>query len=236
MSVDGLKKALLLTMVLKTHTYVVHTSLLLAIGLWLALLPATSFSEEKKVTDKQVADRQAIEKQAAEESDQSISEQTLEYNFSPEDRARLRKALADYSKSTNPEHHQIEVSRKAMRESLEMRFNGCDKDNDDSIDREEATLCLPQIARRFSAVDVDEDGVITIEELELAQAKSIERQKAVEAKMEAQKILEAEAEIKNKGKLKGNRQALNTHKKPAQTTATTTTTAASINNSQTTEQ
>ena len=183
------------------------------------------------MTDKQTIDKHVTEKQAAEETDQNISEQTLEYNFSPEDRARLRKALADYSKSTNPEHHQIEISRKAMKESLEVRFNGCDKDGDDSIDREEATLCLPQIARRFNTVDVDEDGVITIEELELAQAKSIERQKAAEAKMEAQKIQEAEAEIKSKGKLKGNKQALNTHKKPAQTS-----TAASTNNSLTTEQ
>ena len=218
-------------MVFKTHAYVIQTSFLLAVGLLLPLLSTISFADEKQVTDKQTIDKRVTEKQAAEETDQNISEQTLEYNFSPEDRARLRKALADYSKSTNPEHHQIEISRKAMKESLEVRFNGCDKDSDDSIDREEATLCLPQIARRFNTVDVDEDGVITIEELELAQAKSIERQKAAEAKMEAKKIQEAEAEIKSKGKLKGNRQALNTHKKPAQTS-----TAASTNNSSTTEQ
>ena len=218
-------------MVFKTHAYVIQTSFLLAMGLLLPLLSTISFADEKQVTDKQTTDKRVTEKQAVEETDQNISEQTLEYNFSPEDRARLRKALADYSKSTNPEHHQIEISRKAMKESLEVRFNGCDKDSDDSIDREEATLCLPQIARRFNTVDVDEDGVITIEELELAQAKSIERQKAAEAKMEAKKIQEAEAEIKSKGKLKGNRQALNTHKKPAQTS-----TAASTNNSSTTEQ
>ena len=205
-------------MVFKTHAYVVQTSFLI-MGLLLLLLPTTSFAE-------------VTEKHAAEEAEQSISDQTLEYNFSPEDRARLRKALADYSKSTNPEHHQIEISRKAMKESLEERFNGCDKDNDDSIDREEATLCLPQIARRFNTVDIDEDGVITIDELELAQAKSIERQKTMEVKIETKKIQEAEAEIKNKSKFKGNRQALNAHKKPAQTT----TTAASVNNSQTTEQ
>ena len=217
-------------MVFKTHAYVIQTSFLLAMGLLLPLLSTISFADEKQVTDKQTIDKRVTEKQAAEETDQNISEQTLEYNFSPEDRARLRKALADYSKSTNPEHHQIEISRKAMKESLEVRFNGCDKDSDDSIDREEATLCLPQIARRFNTVDVDEDGVITIEELELAQAKSIERQKAAEAKMEAQKIQEAEAEIKSKGKFKGNKQALNTHKKPAQTS-----TAASTNNSLTTE-
>ena len=215
-------------MIFKTQFYVRQTSLLLAIGL-LPWLPQTSFADGK--SSPLMEEKQSSEKSIVEENDQNISEQTLEYNFSPEDRARLRRALADYSKTTNPEHHQIELRRKAMKESVEERFNGCDKDNDDSIDREEATLCLPQIARRFNTVDVDEDGVITIEELELAQAKSIERQKAAEAKMDAQKIQEVEAEIKNKGRLKGNRQALNTHKKPAQTT-----TAASTNNSQTIEQ
>ncbi len=192
----------------KTQSYVTQISLLLVMGLLLPALSTTSFAGSKALS---------LEgKSVVEENDQGISEQTLEYNFSPEDRARLRKALADYSKSTDPEHHQIELRRKAMKESVEERFNGCDKDNDESIDREEATLCLPQIARHFSTVDIDENGVITLEELELAQTKSIERQKAAEAKIEAQKIQEAEAEIKKKGKLKGNKQALNTHKKSVQ--------------------
>lgn len=198
-------------MIFKTQSYLAQTSLLLVMGLLLPVLPTTTFADSKALS--------LEEKSVPEESDQGVSEQTLEYNFSPEDRARLRKALADYSKSTDPEHNQIELRRKAMKESIEERFNGCDKDNDGSIDREEATLCLPQIARRFSTVDVDENGVITLEELELAQAKSIERQKAAEAKVEAQKIQEAEAEIKNKSKLKGNKQALNSHKKPAQSTS-----------------
>ena len=198
-------------MIFKTQSYVAQTSLLLVMGLLLPVLPTTSFADSKALS--------LEEKSVAEENDQGLSEQTLDYNFSPEDRARLRKALADYSKSTDPEHHQIELRRKAMKESVEERFNGCDKDNDESIDREEATLCLPQIARRFSTVDIDEDGVITLEELELAQAKSIARQKATEAKIEAQKIQEAETEIKNKGKLKGNKQALNSHKKPVQGTS-----------------
>ena len=198
-------------MVFKTQSYVAQTCLLLIIGLLFSVLPMTSFADSKALS--------LEEKSVAEENDQGISEQTLDYNFSPEDRARLRKALADYSKSTDPEHHQIELRRKAMKESVEERFSGCDKDNDESIDHEEATLCLPQIARHFSTVDIDEDGVITLEELELAQAKSIERQKAAEAKIEAQKIQEAEAEIKNKGKLKGNKQALNIHKKPVQGTS-----------------
>jgi len=141
-------------------------------------------------------------------------EKTLEHNFSPEDRARLRKALSDYAKNTDPEHTQIELKRKAMKESVAKRFNDCNKDNDDSLDREETTQCLPQIARHFSYVDVDEDGVITLEELELAQAKSVERQKAAEARMEAKRILDAEEEIKNKSKEKINKQASNGRKRP----------------------
>lgn len=129
---------------------------------------------------------------------------TLEHNFSPEDRARLRKALSDYAKTTDPDHIYMEQKRKAMHESISERFNECNRDNDDTLDREEATLCLPQIARHFSLVDVDDNGVISLEELELAQAKSIERQKAAEAKIEAQRIQEAEAEIKAKTKSKNN--------------------------------
>lgn len=155
-----------------------------------------STSDEKFAAEKQIPDKPII----AEETYQGGLEQTLEYNFSPEDRARLRKALADYSKTTDPEHSQIEQRRKAMQESIEARFNQCNKDIDDSLDREEVTECLPQIARHFNFVDVDEDGVITLEELQLAQAKQVERRKAAEAKMEAQKIQEAEAAIKNKAK------------------------------------
>ena len=172
------------------------------------LLATTVLAENKNLL--LAEDRTLIE-----ESDDSGLEKTLEHNFSPDDRARLRKALADYAKSTDPVHTQIEQKRKAMQESIEKRFNECNKDNDDSLDREEATLCLPQIARHFSYVDVDEDGVITLEELQLAQAKMIERQKAAEARMEAQKIQEAEIAIKEKSKAKDNKQAANIRKRPS---------------------
>ncbi len=156
----------------------------------------------------------AEDKSMVDDADTSAIEQTLEHNFSPDDRARLRKALGDYAKSTDPEHNQIAQKRKAMQESVEKRFNECNRDNDDSLDREEATHCLPQVARHFSYVDIDEDEVITLEELQLAQVKQIERQRAAEAKMEAQKIEEAEAAIKDKSKLKTNKQAANGRKRP----------------------
>lgn len=138
-----------------------------------------------------------IQSQEAMDAESGL-EKTLEYNFSPVDRARLRKALSDYARNNDPEHILIEKQRKAMRENLKERFALCDVDLDDSLDRQESTGCLPQIARHFNFVDVDEDNIITFEELELAQSKWLERRKAAEAKLEAQRIKAAEAEIKRK--------------------------------------
>ena len=160
---------------------------------------------------------QPEEKAVSADNDEIGLEQTLEQNFSPEDRARLRKALADYARNTDPEHNQIEQKRQAMKASIAQRFSECDQDNDESLDRKEATLCLPQVARHFSYVDVDENNLITLEELELAQAKSIERRKAAEAKIEAQRIQETEEEIKNKAKVRAvsdSKQASNNKKRP----------------------
>ena len=191
-------------MVLKLQTYLFESCILCMLSIGLAL-PVFAGGKNALVDD---------DKPVIEDSDQNAIEQTLEYNFSPEDRARLRKALSDYSRSTDPEHSQIEQKRKVMKESVEARFNQCNKDVDDSLDRQEVTECLPQVARHFSYVDVDEDDVITLEELILAQTKQIERQKAAEAKIEALKIQEAEAAIKNKSKSKINKQATNSRKRP----------------------
>ncbi len=49
----------------------------------------------------------ADEKSISADNDDAGLEKTLEHNFSPEDRARLRKALSDYAKNTDPEHTQI---------------------------------------------------------------------------------------------------------------------------------
>lgn len=189
---------------LKAHFYLVNTSILFVLGTCL-VLPVLAGGKSNFASE---------EKSVTEDTDTNAIEQTLEHNFSPEDRARLRKALGDYAKSTDPEHNQIAQKRKAMQESVEARFKECNADNDDSLDREEATHCLPQVARHFSYVDIDEDEVITLEELQLAQVKQIERQKAAEAKMEAQKIQEAEAAIKDKSKSKVNKQAASGRKRP----------------------
>lgn len=179
-------------MILSNKSLITELPVKLAAFLMLTVNPlGFSHAEEPMSLEALIESQQAIEIDSA-------LEQTLEYNFSPVDRARLRKALSDYARNNDPEHIQIQKQRKAMRENLKHRFSLCDTDLDDSLDRQESTGCIPQIARHFSFVDVDEDSVITFEELELAQAKWVERRKAAEAKLEAQRIIEAEAEIKRK--------------------------------------
>ncbi|HSH87852.1 MAG: EF-hand domain-containing protein [Methylophilus sp.] len=128
--------------------------------------------------------------------------QTLEHNFSPEDRARLRRALTEYARNTDPDHQLMLQKRKAMHDSISQRFNECNRDNDETLDREEATLCLPQVARHFSYVDLDGDGVITLDELENAYAKMVERQREAESKTEAQQSAATDADLDSKVKNK----------------------------------
>lgn len=176
-----------------------------------------------KSTDEKLVDKQAFNKVAAEKSmpDKELDdgmEQTMNFNFSPEARVRLRKSLSEYAKSTDPEHRQIEARRREMRESVKARFSACDKDLDDTIDRTETTECLPQVARHFNQVDMNSDGLISLDELEEAQARIEERERQVESKMEAQAKIDAEklreSEIVTPAKRK-TKQLGNTAKKSA---------------------
>lgn len=197
-------------MILKSQSFLCASLIFLILGFFW-VFPVLAGAKNDFVGD----EKGVLDKLEVDDDEEKAIEKTLEHNFSPEDRARLRKALFDYAKSTDPEHQQIAKKRQLMKESIEARFNGCNKDNDESLDREEVTYCLPQIARHFNYVDVDENDVITLEELELAQAKQVERQKAEEAKIEAIKIQEAEAAIKNKNKEKVNKQASTVRKRPS---------------------
>jgi len=142
-------------------------------------------------------------------------QQTLDLNFSPEHREKLRKALEDYARAIDPDHDQIEERRRAMKKSIEARFSGADSDNNGTLDRQEATEKLPQIARHFSSVDTNQDEVISLDELLEAQARILERRKASEALLEAekqQKIIDAEILASSKRK---NKQATDNTKKRA---------------------
>lgn len=140
-------------------------------------------------------------------------QKTLNLNFSPERREMLRKALEDYARSIDPSHDQIEERRRAMQDSIEARFFEADTNNNGTIDRQEATERLPQIARHFNSVDTNQDGVISLNELVEAQARIMERRRAAEAAIQLEKqkrMIEAEALEEAKAKSK---QATNTPKK-----------------------
>lgn len=156
------------------------------------------------------------EDQQAEENVKSEGlQQTLNLNFSPEHREKLRKALDEYARSVDPSHDQIEERRRAMQESIESRFFEADTDGDSTLDRQEATEKLPQIARHFNTVDTNQDNLISLGELVEAQARILERRKAADLVLEQQKqqkLLETEAAVPAIAKPKG-KQANNTSKK-----------------------
>jgi len=159
---------------------------------------------------KRIADE---ERHADEDAKNDGLQQTLNLNFSPEHREKLRKALDDYARSIDPSHDQIEERRRAMQDSVETRFFEADSDGDSTLDRQEATEKLPQIARHFNSVDTNQDNLISLGELVEAQARILERRKAVEAVLEQekqQKLLETEALATAKPK---NKQAINGSKK-----------------------
>lgn len=132
--------------------------------------------------------------------------QTLNLNFSPENREKLRKALRDYSRAVDPAHNQIEERRRAMQASIEARFLEADNDGDGTIDRQEATEKLPQIARRFNQVDTNQDNLISLEELQAELARILERRKIVEISLEAQNAQETEVLSTSK---RNNKQVVN---------------------------
>jgi len=162
--------------------------------------------------------RVAEDERLIEESQKSEGlQKTLNLNFSPERREKLRKALDEFARSVDPSHDQIEERRRAMQDSIESRFFEADSDGDGTLDRQEATEKLPQIARHFNSVDTNQDNLISLGELIEAQARIVERRKATEAMMELekqQKISESESESAAAAAAKPkNKQAVNGSKK-----------------------
>ena len=184
--------------------------LVLCMGLSLAL----NANPVSRATGTAVAEKP---KRAIESDDDAKDgyQKTLNLNFSPERREMLRKALEDYARSIDPSHDQIEERRRAMQESIEARFFEADYNNDSTIDRQEATEKLPQIARHFNSVDTNQDGVISLTELVEAQARILERRRAAEAAIQLEKQRKAlEAEVSDDVKAKS-KQATNSSKKKA---------------------
>ena len=94
----------------------------------------------------------------------------LNVNQNPEvseDIIDLHQALSDYSKLDQKNNAIYEQKRREMLDSVEQRFYACDTDSDDTLDVFETTQCLPQVARQFRRVDVDNDNVITLDEISM---------------------------------------------------------------------
>ena len=85
--------------------------------------------------------------------------------LSPEERARIRRALAAYARSSGKESTLIEEKQREMLKGIESRFIACDEDNDNTLDLSETIKCLPQVARQFNRLDLDENEVISLDEL-----------------------------------------------------------------------
>ena len=89
---------------------------------------------------------------------------------------QIRDALAIYSRAEDKNNAIYQQNRRAMLDSVELRFLACDTDADDTLDVFEVTQCLPQVARMFRHVDIDNDNVISLDEIAIL-AKSFDRRK-----------------------------------------------------------
>lgn len=166
--------------------------------------PVFAGSRDTPVNREAQSNAQEVVPQSADEDEQDLSDQqTLGDEVSYEDRVLLRRDLDTYARSADPDHIQLEERRRMMRKQIQERFFAADRDNDGSLSREEATETLPQIARHFSEVDLNGDDVITVNELAMAHAKAVERQRIAETKLIEAKEKEArEAELQAKRKSK----------------------------------
>ena len=87
---------------------------------------------------------------------------------------QIRDALAEYSRAEDKNNAIYEQKRRAMLDSVELRFLACDTDADKTLDVFEVTQCLPQVARMFRDVDINNDNVINLGEIAIL-AKNYER-------------------------------------------------------------
>ena len=129
----------------------------------------------------------------------------LNVNQNPEvseDINDLHQALSDYSKLDQKNNAIYEQKRREMLDSVEQRFFACDTDSDDTLDIFETTQCLPQVARQFRRVDVDNDNVITLDEISML-AKEYEHKHHSNNKSTAKSDKEeSSAALENKSKIK----------------------------------
>jgi hypothetical protein len=80
----------------------------------------------------------------------------------------LKVLINEFTNTSNEEFNAfLQEKRNEMLSSVEQRFLNCDKDNDDTLDVFETTMCLPQVARQFRKVDSNKDNLISLDELSI---------------------------------------------------------------------
>lgn len=161
-------------------------------GLFTAVSIGLVFAFNSSATDldaEQVISTTAYPAKIESHNDVEGLEKTIELNFSPEKRLILRNALDEYARSVDQDHDQIEAMRQAMRDSIKERFFAADVDFDNHINRQEATQSLPQIARHFSAVDLNDDGLVALHELQAAQTRMLQRRKSAQDAINMRKLI-----------------------------------------------
>jgi len=100
-------------------------------------------------------------------SHQVIADQSDLNNFNDKEKS-LKVIINEFTDTTNEEFNAfLQEKRNEMLSSVEQRFLNCDKDNDDTLDVFETTLCLPQVARQFRQVDSNKDNLISLDELSI---------------------------------------------------------------------
>jgi hypothetical protein len=79
----------------------------------------------------------------------------------------IHEALDEFTRIDTKNNVIYEQKRREMLDSVETRFYACDPDNDNTLDVYEITVCLPQVARQFRQVDINNDNVISLDELSI---------------------------------------------------------------------
>jgi hypothetical protein len=105
---------------------------------------------------------------------QKINEESAELQ-------QIHDALTKFSQSEDKNSIIYQQKLREMLDSLEVRFLACDIDNDQTLDVFETTQCLPQVARQFRRVDIDNDNVITLDEISIMARKFAEKRKIDES-------------------------------------------------------
>lgn len=173
------------------------------LALGLALIFSSAEVMMAAPRDNQGSSDEVSKSQQAESANSKSSNDPVGVNL--DDNIRLRRALDEYSRAVDPAHVQIEERRRVMHQRLQERFSQTDRDNDGTISLEEAYDTMPQLARHFGAVDLNGDRLITLDELEVLQAKIAERQRLATVKADSSESDAAKAKNKQNGA--GNRKS-----------------------------